>query len=132
VHVSGVRSHLWMSTLASAAGPRFRALGSRAGLCRYGTDPQEAALRAGGRPGSPGWGEDPHDSWTEVGAADDFRRVATEPGDYRRFYEGVADSLRTGAPPPVPIADAIAGLEVIEAARQSAAERRVVLLHPTA
>jgi predicted dehydrogenase len=36
--------------------------------------------------------------------------------------------LRDGAPPPVDSEDAVKGLEIIEAARQSAEERRLVTL----
>jgi predicted dehydrogenase len=36
--------------------------------------------------------------------------------------------LSDGAPPPVDAEDAARGLEIIEAARRSAAERRVVIL----
>jgi scyllo-inositol 2-dehydrogenase (NADP+) len=53
--------------------------------------------------------------------------VPTEPGDYPAFYAGVAAALRGGHVPVDPD-DAVAGLEIIEAARRSAAERRVVQL----
>ena len=40
-HVSGVRSHLWMSVLASQLGPRFRVLGTKALYVKFGLDIQE-------------------------------------------------------------------------------------------
>ena len=46
----------------------------------------------------------------------------TERGDYRRYYEGVAAAIAHGAPPPVASEDAVAGLRLIELARQSARE----------
>jgi predicted dehydrogenase len=54
--------------------------------------------------------------------------VPTDPGNYGRFYAGVVDSLRTGAPPPVAPAEALLTLEVIDAARRSAAIGRPVAL----
>jgi predicted dehydrogenase len=52
------------------------------------------------------------------------RAVPTEPGDYPAFYRGMAAALRDGAPPPVDPEQAVAVLEIIEAARRSAAESR--------
>jgi predicted dehydrogenase len=56
--------------------------------------------------------------------------VETEPGAYERFYSEVVGSLTTGAPPPVDPADSLAGLEVLEAARESAAAGTIVELSP--
>jgi predicted dehydrogenase len=126
-HVSGARSHLWASSVAPRPGPRFRVLGSKAGYVVEGMDVQEAALLAGATPGGPGWGEAPPSRWGTVGAADRVEPVPTEPGDYSRFYEGMAAAIRGGAPP-VPPADAVLTLDVIEAARHSAASGEVVAM----
>lgn len=127
-HVRGVRSHLWMSTAAAQAGPRFRVLGSEAAYTKFGLDVQEEALKQGGRPGVQGWGEEDESSWGLLGAGEDLRPVRTEPGSYQRFYEGVVAAIREGAPPPVSPADAVAVLEVIEAARLSHAGGQTVKL----
>jgi predicted dehydrogenase len=127
-HASGVRSHLHMSAAAAQPGPRMRLLGSRAAYTKLGLDVQEDALRRGERPDRAGWGEEPAERWGVVGAGDDLRPVRTEPGAYPAFYAGVVAALRDGAAPPVDPNDAVAGLEVIEAARRSAADRRVVAL----
>jgi predicted dehydrogenase len=126
-HATGVRSHLWMGYLAAQPAARLRVLGDRAAYVKWSADPQEAALRAGQRPGGPGWGEDPPEDWGRLGAGDDVRPVRTEPGAYQRFYEGVVRALRDGAPPPVDPQDAVAALEVIAAAQRSAREQRVTL-----
>ncbi len=127
-HESGVRSHLWMSAAATQSAPRFRVLGMRAGYLKYGLDVQEDALVAGGLPSEAGWGREPEEAWGVLGAGDDVRTVATEPGAYQEFYAGLVASLRDGAPPPVDPQDAVSGLEVLEAARLSAGEGRVVAL----
>jgi predicted dehydrogenase len=54
--------------------------------------------------------------------------IPPQPNQHERFYEGVVAALRGEAPPPVDPEDAIAGLEVIEAAQASAREGRVVRL----
>jgi predicted dehydrogenase len=135
-HASGVRAHLWASAAAAQPGPRFRVMGARAAYVKWGLDPQEAALAAGARPGQPGWGREPEARWgalgTDGGAGGDAPHpVPTEPGGYEQFYAGVLAAVRGEAAPPVDPADAVAGLAVIEAARQSAAERRVVAVAAT-
>lgn len=115
-HACGVRSHLWMSELAAQAGPRFRVLGTSAAFTKWGPDVQEARLRAGVRPHA-GWSAEPEDAWGRLG--DDARTipVATEPGRWVTFYEELVAAVRAGAPVPVDPRDAVAVLEVIEAAR---------------
>ena len=126
-HASGVRSHLWMSSVAAQAAPRLRVLGSAAAYTKYGLDVQEAALRAGARPG-PGWGEERPEHWGQLGTDDDARAVATEAGNYPEFYRLLEHALRHGVAPPVRPEDAVRVLDVIEAARKSAAERRMIPL----
>jgi predicted dehydrogenase len=128
LHESGVRSHLWMSAVAAQLGPRFRLLGSRAAYVKYGLDVQEELLLGGRRPDDPGWGREPEDRWGSLGAGDRIRPIPTVPGAYQRFYEGVALALREEAPPPVDPDGVVAGLEVLDAARKSALEARVVEL----
>jgi predicted dehydrogenase len=125
-HTSGVRSHLWMSSVAAQRGPRMRVLGSRAAYTKFGFDVQEEALRSGGRPDEPRWGEEDRGAWGQLGAGDDVRPVRTEAGAYQEFYKGVVRALRDGALPPVDPAEAVAGLAIIEAARRSARAGRVI------
>lgn len=127
-HVSGARTRLYASIAAAQSGPRFLVHGSRAAYVKYGLDPQEAALRAGAKAGGSDWGEEPEAAWGTLGVGADIRRVRTEAGAYQRFYEGIVRMLRDGAAPPVDALDAVTGLDIIEAAFASAAERRVVAL----
>lgn len=131
-HRSGVRSHLYVSAATPQLGPRLRVLGSTAGYVKYGLDPQEAALREGGRPG-PGWGEEPEELWGRVGAGESpltggGRPVRTLPGNYPAYYAAVAKALIDGGPNPVTAAEAAAALDVLEAARRSARDGVVVTL----
>jgi scyllo-inositol 2-dehydrogenase (NADP+) len=127
-HESGVRSHLWMSAVAAQPGPRFRVIGRSAAYVKYGLDIQEELLRAGRRPNDPSWGREPEDRWGLLGAGEQVRPVPTVPGAYQRFYEGVVLALRGNAPPPVDPDTVLSGLEVLDAARISGREQRVVLL----
>jgi scyllo-inositol 2-dehydrogenase (NADP+) len=118
-HDGGVRSHLWMSALAADLGPRFRVLGHDAAYVKYGMDPQEECLKAGETPAGPGWGEEPESAWGTLGG----KPHLTEPGAYQVFYASVAAGTA-----PVSPHDAVTGLEVIEAAKQSAATGDAVRL----
>jgi scyllo-inositol 2-dehydrogenase (NADP+) len=127
-HASGIRSHLWMTVLAAQPGPRFRLLGHDAAYVKYGLDVQEEALQAGRQPDDPSWGQEPEEHWGLLGAGSNVRPVPTRPGAYQRFYEGVVATLREGEPPPVDPNEVISALEVLEAAKASAAEQRMVEL----
>jgi predicted dehydrogenase len=125
-HPGRVRSHLWASHVAALTGPRFRVLGMRGAFEKHGMDVQEEALVAGSRPGDPGWGLEPPERWGRLSTGGEVRTIRTEPGAYERFYEAIAGSLRTGSPPPVEPGEAIAVLEVLEAARASAEAGTIV------
>jgi predicted dehydrogenase len=119
-HASGVRSHLSATAISAQPLARMRVLGSRSAYVKVQSDMQEAALRSGGRPDQPGWGEEPREHWGLLGVGAAATPVRSEPGAYQQFYAGVVASLRDGAPPPVDPEDAVAGLEIIEAARSQA------------
>jgi predicted dehydrogenase len=130
-HRDGVRTHLWTSHLAALPQARMRLLGLRGAYVKDGLDGQEDALRAGQRPGEPDWGKEPPEGWGWLASGeDDRRRVETERGAYEQFYAAVERSLRDGLPPPVDPLDAVAGLEVLEAAFESARRADVVPLRP--
>jgi predicted dehydrogenase len=121
-HLGGVRSHLWMSSLAPLNGPRFRVSGARAGFATAGLDPQEPQLRAGRRPGDPDYGVGGDGVLVD---AEGRHGVRLERGAYPEFYVRVRDWLAGDGPVPVDPADSLAGLRVLEAARRSAATHTV-------
>jgi predicted dehydrogenase len=132
-HASGVTSHLWANALAAAPGPRLRVLGSGGAYVVRGLDGQEDALRAGRTPDQPGFGVEPRERWGRLmhgDGDDDGSEVASETGSWLRFYTTVAGCLRGEGPPPVTGAEAVAGLEVLDAARESSRTGTVVRLTP--
>jgi predicted dehydrogenase len=116
-----VTGHLWMSALAADAGPRFRILGDRAGFVKYGMDPQEAALLDGRRPPAADWGVEAAEDVGRIGAADQWHTVESARGDYTDFYSRLAVAIAGEGPVPVDPADAVTGLQIIQAAQRSAA-----------
>jgi predicted dehydrogenase len=125
-HRDGVVSHLWMSAVAGSLRPRYRVLGLGGAFEKDGLDPQEEQLVKGIVPGDAGYGMEPPERWGRLVRGDESEPVRTERGDYPSFYSGVAAAIRGESPPPVDAADAIATLEVLEAARTSAEARLVV------
>ena len=117
-HESGVRSHLWASSVAAAPGPRLRVLGSRGAYLVEGLDGQEDALASGQRPGdTAGWGAEPEEKWGRLVEGEVSQPVPSENGAWPHFYEQLALALRGEGPLPVDPRDAVAVLEILERAR---------------
>ncbi|BCL77253.1 oxidoreductase [Jeongeupia sp. HS-3] len=114
------------SVLVPGGTPRFSVHGTTASFVKHGLDVQEDQLKAGAMPGDAGWGIDMQHGTRYVGNADApvAEPVATLPGDYRRYYAGVRDAIVEGAANPVPASEAIAVMEIIEAAILAAEQRR--------
>jgi scyllo-inositol 2-dehydrogenase (NADP+) len=118
-HRSGIYSHLWMSAVAAAPGPRLRVLGSRAAYVVAHVDGQEDALRSGMRPDDPEtWGSEPESHWGVLVKGDESEPVPSEPGAWPAFYKEFERALRKDGPPPVDPADGVTTLEVLDAARR--------------
>jgi predicted dehydrogenase len=114
-HASGVRSHLWASSVAGAIGPRLRVLGSRAAFVIDELDGQEDALQEGLRPGGDAdWWAEPRDRWGRLVRGAESEPVPSEPGAWPRFYRLLAAALRGEGAPPVDPRDAVRVLEVLE------------------
>jgi len=118
-----------MNTPDATAGglPRFAVDGTQGRLVKRLLDQQETQLVAGMAPGAPGWGED-KDPLEVYDAQGTFSTRAAITGRQESFYAGIAAFLNGTGPAPVPIEEAVAVQEVIEAAQISAREGRVVAL----
>ncbi len=124
-HASGARSHVvadW--TLHGDPAPRFRAHGSAGSLVVPSADGLSARLLAGEDAGAAGWGE--VDAVATLARGADRREVPFERGAWAEFYAGWGAAVRGQGPLPVDPWDSVRALEVLDAARVSAAQRRVV------
>jgi predicted dehydrogenase len=119
-HRSGVRSHLGATSLAGAPGPRTRVLGRAATYLVADTGGEPTAYDE--------WADrdDDHRGWLVRG--EEKEPVPRAPGGWEDFYPAVVAMVRDGAAPPVPPEDALAVLEVLDAARRSARDGAVVHL----
>ena len=123
-----LRVVLHAGALVSAHGLRFAAHGTGGSFVKHGLDPQEAALKAGVAPGSPGWGHDPlAGTLTRVGEGGwTTTTVDSLPGDYRGYYAALREAIHSRGEPPVTAAQALEVMRVLEAGHASAREGRAI------
>ncbi|MES2120751.1 MAG: oxidoreductase [Pseudomonadota bacterium] len=129
LHYGDRRVCLRCSTLVAEPRPRFAVHGTAGSFVKHGLDPQEAQLKSGMDPHAPDFGLDDRNGQLTLadGAA---QAIPTERGNYRAFYEAVADAVLDGAPVPVDPADARKGLVLIDLARQAALQGRRLAVPP--
>jgi predicted dehydrogenase len=135
-HAGGVVSHLrgdW--ALQGAPGPRFRVTG-RTGTFAVEPDDGQAERLLSGQPleGQPlegsAFGTVPQARWGRIYRGENVspEPVPAEKGRWSSFYSAFARAVRDEGPLPVDPRDAVAALEVLDAARVSAARGEVVRL----
>lgn len=129
-HANGVVSHLWGSCLQSTPGPRFRVSGSKGSYSVDGLDCQEGAALAGLTPKSEGsaWGVEQERDWGWFEHGAQRQRVPSQAGCWPEFYRQLQAALTGAGMNPVDPHDAVATANVLDAARMSAAQGKVVTL----
>jgi predicted dehydrogenase len=130
-HVGGVTSHLrgdW--TLHGAPGSRFRVTGSTGTFAVESDDGQSERLLSGETEIPGPFGTVPEARWGRIYRGEDVppEPVPAERGRWSSFYSAFARAVRGEGPLPVDPRDAVAALEVLDAARASAARGEVVRL----
>ena len=114
-------------TLVKEKGPTYSLHGTKGSFIKYGADVQEAALKTGKSPAThPIWGKEPKELWGVLNTIEHRSVVESKPGDYRRVYENLHAAITTGAPLEVTAQQALDVIRIIEAARKSMEERRVI------
>ncbi len=149
LHYPAMRAHLRATVLAAHPGPHFVVHGTRGSYVKYGLDPQEDALKRGlipgqpipeGKPGANTWGQEPQEAWGKLtigiagspndrgvpAQAGEERKIPTECGDYRGYYENVRDAILGKAALAVTPQAALRVMRVLDLAQQSSREHRVI------
>ena len=118
LHYPKLRVLLRSNLLTCATGPRFRLNGTQGSFVKYGTDPQEDALKQGKPMDQPDWGQEPKENagtlYISEGDKVTETRIPTERGDYRRYYENVRDAIVSGVPLDVSPEHGIAIMRALE------------------
>jgi scyllo-inositol 2-dehydrogenase (NADP+) len=134
----GLRYACHSTMIGAEAAPRFRVHGTHGSWVKYGMDVQEAALLAGKRPPQVGsqepWLPEPESGWGTLTLAADpgeptqleRRKVSTEVGDYRHFYESVRDAILGVSPLAIPTEDGYRTIRLLELAVQSSEKQHTL------
>lgn len=107
----------------------FAVHGTRGSWIKYGLDTQEPAILAGAGPGDPELGVGCYTAADDVGATSS---IPNERGAYTDFWRALAAAIAGEGPNPVPTAEAIEVIELLEADAPSSAEGRTVALETPA
>ncbi|WP_435945236.1 oxidoreductase [Dryocola sp. BD586] len=118
------------SLLAAAESARYIVHGTRGSYIKYGLDPQEDRLKAGERLPQEDWGYDMRDGvlTQAVGEVMAEQTLLTVPGNYPAYYAAIRDALTGHGENPVPAAQAIQVMELIELGIESAKKRATLNL----
>jgi len=123
-----LRVILHASSLVAEPGPRFVLHGVSGSFTKFGLDTQESMLKAGVQPKSEDWGIDRSPGTLTLPEGDELvkRSYRGLRGDYTQYYAGLRDAILDGAPNPVPAADALRVMQLIDLGLTSFAEGRLI------
>lgn len=123
------RISLSAGCLVKTPTPRFVVHGTQGSYTKYGIDPQEAMLKEGYTPLSPGWGSDVNSGFIQLDAGQEpHQEVENLPGCYEAYYHGIAHAIRHHIAPPVLAKDALTTIQLIELSVQSAQKKKIIFL----
>lgn len=124
------RITLTSGMLFMTEGPGYKVYGTKGCFIKNRSDVQEAELIAGKLPNSPDWGaEAPEDYgtlYTDMNGIITHKVIPSIPGNYGLFYDKMADAIINNGPIPTTAAEGANIIRVLEAARNSAFNKRVV------
>jgi predicted dehydrogenase len=102
---------------------RFAVHGTGGSWIKYGLDSQEPAIEAGVLLDDDNFGVDLEPGfYTSAQAPERREAVRNERGDYRQFWHALMRAIRGDGPNPVPPAQALRVMELLEASMDSSAQ----------
>lgn len=122
----GFKARVTAGVLVNVATPKFLLLGEKGSYQKFFLDVQEQAFKDGRKPEGEDWGVDPEERWGKLYLENETIAHPTERGDYRIFYQNVADAILKNVPLQVTLPQTIMVLKLIEAAFHSAKEGRKI------
>lgn len=118
-----IKVTLKASYLVREPGPKYFLHGVNGSFLKWGLDVQEDALKAGGIPGSKGWGAEPEQYWGVLNTdIDDLHfkgKIETLPGNYLAYYDNIYDHIVKGKPLAVKAEQAAETIKIIQAVYRS-------------
>jgi predicted dehydrogenase len=129
-HAGGTTSYLSASKLNHITSRTLRIYGSEGSYRATSCDVQARDIRRGRTPSqdAESWGYEPPQHWGQLDTGGGTQTIPSAQGRYQDYYTRFAEAVATGGPLPVEFEEAAAVLDVLDAARVSAAGQRVVTL----
>ncbi len=125
-----LRARIKCSYLVREPLPSYQFHGRIGSFIKTKSDIQEAMLQKGLLPNTPDWGAEAPHEWGLLHTEKDgkvLKQLLPSPnGNYMEYYDGVYNALAKGADNPVPPAESLRIIKIIEAAFKSSREGRVV------
>ena len=127
-----LRVRLKASCIARESTYAYTLHGMKGSFLQQRSDMQENELLAGTKPSLESWCPAPSSPdgllHTEINGEVIRKETTSTPGNYMGYYDDVYKALTGQGPNPVPPADGIRNMRIIEAALESSATKKVVLL----
>lgn len=126
LYYQGLKARVTAGVLVNVQTPKFLLLGQNGSFQKFHLDVQEQAFKDGRIPEGSDWGVDPEDRWGKLYLENECLPCPTLPGDYRIFYQNVADAILKETTLQVTLPQAISVLKIIEASFLSAKAGRKI------
>ena len=122
----GFKARVTAGMMSQVPAPKFLLLGEKGSFQKFYLDVQEQAFKEGKKPEGSDWGVDPEERWGQLYLEDKTAALQTVPGDYRIFYQNIADAVLRNIPLKVTLAQATCVLKLIACAFLSSVEGRKI------
>ena len=130
LYYSDFRVRLKAGFFIREAVPSYMIHGKKGSFLKPRGDVQEDDLKLGKKPNLDTWGKEPNSKegtlHTEIENDVFNAKVPTLRGNYYDFFDGVYNSILNDTPEPVTAQDGVHVMQIIEAAIQSSAEKKVI------
>jgi scyllo-inositol 2-dehydrogenase (NADP+) len=120
------KARVTAGVLVNVPTPKFLLLGEKGSYQKFFLDVQEQAFKEGRIPEGSDWGVEPKDRWGKLFLENETVPLQTLNGDYRIFYQNVADAIQKDTALQVTLPQTISVLKIIESAFTSAREGRKI------
>jgi scyllo-inositol 2-dehydrogenase (NADP+) len=124
LYYEGLKARVTAGVLVNVQTPKFLLLGQKGSFLKFFLDVQEQAFKDGKIPEGTDWGVDPEERWGKLYLENETIPYPTLPGDYRIFYQNVAEAILNMTPLSVTLAQTISVLKIIEGSFKSSQEGR--------
>ena len=122
----GFKARVTAGVLVNVPSPKFLLLGEKGSFQKFYLDVQEQAFKDGKKPEGVEWGVDSVEKYGQLYLETETLPYPTIKGDYRIFYQNIADAILGKKPLQVTLTQAISVLKLLEASFESSKSGRKI------